>query len=333
MRVLVTGSAGHLGEALMRTLRKTTYDVVGADIVQSDFTSTVGSIVDRSFVERCMEGVETVFHTATLHKPHVVTHSRQSFVDTNITGTLNLLEEAALSGVSSFIFTSTTSAFGSALTPPAEAPAAWVTEEIKPVPRNIYGVTKTAAEDLCELFYRRRGLPCIILRTSRFFPEEDDDKETRQNYDDANVKVNEFLYRRVDLEDVVSAHLLAVDKAASIGFGRYIISATTPLTRDDLFELRVNAPMVLKRRVPEYEAEYARRNWTMFPSIERVYDNERARIDLGWRPRYDFRFILQKLKAGNDPRSQLTRDVGSKGYHSQRFAEGPYPVESTQKHR
>lgn len=327
MTILVTGSSGHLGEALVRTLRDANREVIGLDIVPSEFTDEVGSIVDRNFVRRCMKDVNTVLHTATLHKPHVITHSRQSFVDTNITGTLNLLEEAVLAGVRSFVFTSTTSAFGSALTPPAGSPAAWVTEDVTPVPRNIYGVTKTAAEDFCELFHRKLRLNCLILRTSRFFPEEDDRKETREAYDDANVKANEFLYRRVDLEDVVSAHLLAIEKAPVIGFGRYIVSATTPFTRDDLPELRSNAPAVVRRRIPEYEAEYARRGWRMFPGIDRVYVNERARNDLGWKPRYDFRYVLDKLKAGADPRSPLAREVGSKGYHSETFAEGPFPVE------
>lgn len=273
-----------------------------------------------------MQGVDTVFHAATLHKPHVLTHARQDFIDTNITGTLNLLEEAAAAGVSSFIFTSTTSAFGSALTPPSGAPAAWITEDVKPTPRNIYGVTKTAAEDLCELFHRKQNLACIILRTSRFFPEEDDDKETRKLYTDGNVKANEFLYRRVDIEDVVAAHLLADKRAPNIGFARYILSATTPFTPDDLAELRRNATAVLKRRIPEYEDEYAHRGWKMFPGIDRVYVNELARRELGWRPRYDFRYVLNRLKANEEPRSSLGRAIGSKGYHKQTFAEGPYPA-------
>jgi nucleoside-diphosphate-sugar epimerase len=315
-RILVTGSAGHLGEALVRVLRDTGHEVVGLDLIHSDFTGEVGSIADRHFVRRCMKGVEAVLHAATLHKPHVSTHSRQNFVDTNITGTLNLLEEAASVGVRSFVFTSTTSAFGVALTPPAGAPAAWVTEDVRPIPKNIYGVTKTAAEDLCELFHRNQRLPLLILRTSRFFPEEDDDRETRQAYEDGNVKANEFLYRRVDIEDAVSAHLLALEKAPAILFGRYIISATTPFTRDDLFDLRANAPLVVKRSFPDYEEEYARRAWRMFPGIERVYVNDRARKELGWNPRYDFRRVLDSLKAGVDPRSPLSRGVGSKGYHS-----------------
>jgi len=57
------------------------------------------------------------------------------------------------------------------------------------------------------------SLPCIVLRTSRFFPEQDDDKNVREAYSDDNVKVNEYLYRRVEIEDVVTAHLLASERA------------------------------------------------------------------------------------------------------------------------
>ena len=327
MRVLVTGSAGHLGEALMRTLRGGGYEAIGVDILYSPYTHHVGSIVDREFVRRCMKGIDAVLHTATLHKPHVATHPRQDFVDVNITGALNLLEESVAAKAGTFVYTSTTSTFGRVLTPPPGQPAAWITEDVVPVPKNIYGVTKLAAENLCELFQRKFSLPCLVLRTSRFFPEVDDNSALRRAYDDENVKVNEFLYRRVEIEDVVSAHLLALEKAQSIRFGRYIISATTPFTREDREELGRNAPAVVARRVPAYADEYTRRQWEMFPTIDRVYVNERARTDLGWRPRYDFQFVIDRLRSSEDFRSALARAVGSKGYHSETFAEGPYPVE------
>lgn len=311
----------------MRTLRDLGHDAVGLDIVEGPFTTHVGSIVDRACVRRSMTGVETIYHAATLHKPHVATHSRQDFVDTNITGTLNLLEEAARTNVEAFIYTSTTSVFGDALIPPAGAPAAWVTEEVRPVPKNIYGVTKAAAEDVCQLFHRNKGLASIVLRTSRFFPEEDDNRAAREAYTDANIKTNEFLFRRVDLEDIVSAHLLAAEHAPALGFRRYIISATTPFLPSDLEELRSQAPLVARRRVPEYEAEFARRGWKMVPSIDRVYVNERARSELGWQPRYDFKCLIDRLREGEDMRSPLARLVGSKAYHAETFADGPYPVE------
>ena len=86
MKILVTGSAGHLGEALMRTLRARQVEVVGVDIVDSPFTDVCGSIAERAIVERVMRGVTAVLHAATLHKPHVASHGRQAFIDTNVTG-------------------------------------------------------------------------------------------------------------------------------------------------------------------------------------------------------------------------------------------------------
>ncbi len=326
MRILVTGSSGHLGEALVRTLRDAGHEVTGLDIAAGPFTSATGSISNGDTVRRATAGVERVFHAATLHKPHVATHSRQDFVDTNITGTLNLLEEAVAAGVGAFVYTSTTSVFGDALVPPPGEPAAWITEDVVPAPKNIYGVTKAAAEDLCQLFHRNQGLACIVLRVARFFPEADDDPVARAAYPDENAKANEYLHRRVDIEDVVSAHLQAAGRAPALGFRKYIVSATTPFRPEDLADLRADAPRVVGRRVPAYAAEYERRGWTMFPGIDRVYVNERARTELGWRPRYDFAAVIERLARGEDLRSPLARLIGAKGYHAESFAEGPYPV-------
>jgi nucleoside-diphosphate-sugar epimerase len=302
MKILVTGSSGHLGEALVRTLRDRGNEVIGLDVKASAFTTKAGSVADRLCVRDCMAGVEAVFHAATLHKPHVETHSMQEFVDTNVSGTLALLEEAKTVGVKAFVFTSTTSLFGDALRPPAGTPAAWVTEDIRPIPKNIYGTTKTAAED-------------------------DDEKSKRENYGDSNAKANEFLFRRVELEDVVSAHMLAGNRAAELGFGRYIISATTPFLREDLLELNTNAPDVVRKRVPDYLDIYQERGWKMFDRIDRVYVNEAARKDLGWEPKYDFAHVLECLRADGFPRSPISKLVGSKGYHEQEFEDGPYPVQ------
>ena len=326
MKILVSGSAGHLGEALMRTLRADpTRKVVGLDVKGSPYTDVIGSVADPGCVARCMDGVGLVFHTATLHKPHVATHPAQAFVDSNVSGTLALLE-AAVRNRATFVFTSTTSVFGHALRPAAGEPAAWVTEETVPVVRNIYGVTKRAAEDLCELFHRRHGLSCIILRTSRFFPEEDDDRSRRAQFSDANLKTNEFLYRRVELEDVVSAHLLAAKKAPGLGFGRYIISATTPFRPEDVRDLNRNAPVVVRRRVPAYVDAYASLGWKMLDRIDRVYVNDAARSDLGWQPKFDFTQVLERQMAGKGLLSDLAVAVGSKGYHDEPFSDGPYPI-------
>jgi UDP-glucose 4-epimerase len=313
--ILVTGSAGHLGEAIMRTLQSQGRHARGIDVKSSPFTNAVGSITDSAFVRGHLRDVTAVIHCATLHKPHVETHSAREFIDTNIAGTLVLLEESVHAGVRAFVYTSTTSAFGSALSPLAAQPAVWVTESTTSIPRNIYGVSKAAAESVCELFHRRDGLPVVILRTARFFPEADDDPAIRSAYTTANVQVNELLHRRADIEDVVDAHLLAVACAPRIGFGRYIISATTPFTTNDLLDLRRATPTVIRSHVPGFEPVFAARGWRMFASIDRVYVNDLARRELGWRPKYDFAYAIAQLRAGHDHRSELARTIGVKGYH------------------
>ena len=326
MTILVTGSAGHLGEAILRTLRGRGSPARGIDLKPSPLTEAVGSIVDPGFVRRQIAGATAVIHTATLHKPHVATHSKQDFVDTNVTGTLNLLEAAVVAGVRSFVFTSTTSAFGSQLRPEAGQAAVWVTEDLPPVPKNIYGTTKLMAETLCELFFRQRALPVLVLRTSRFFPEEDDDPAMRSAYSLENAQANELLYRRLDIADAVSAHLLAVERAPKIGFARYIISATSPFEPRHLAMLARDAVSVVRELYPESVQLYAARGWSLFPEIDRVYVNERARRELGWRPEFDFAHVLRSLRGGCDFRSALARQIGSKGYHDTVFDDGPYPV-------
>ena len=272
-----------------------------------------------------MAGADVVLHTATLHKPHVETHSQQEFIDVNITGTLNLLEEAQTHKVGAFVFTSTTSAFGDALRPPPGAPAAWITEEVPDQPKNIYGVTKAAAENLCWLAHRNGGLNCLVLRTSRFFPEDDDQKTLRDAYASDNAKLNEFLYRRVDIEDVVSAHLLAAEKASEIGFRRYIISATSPFQSEDLAMLSHNAAEVVEKYIP-FRETYGALGWAMFPAFDRVYVNARARRELGWAPRHEFAAVLERIAAGGSLMSDLATAVGVKGYHDVEFDDEPFPA-------
>ena len=327
MKILVTGSSGHLGEAICRVLKKRAIDYIGIDIKEGAFTNKIGSITDNQIVLEIMDGIDFVIHSATLHKPHIVTHSKQDFIDVNISGTLSLLEAARVNEVKGFIYTSTTSTFGDALKPKQNGPAIWVTEQTTAIPKNIYGVTKTAAENLCQLYYRNHQLPCIVLKTSRFFLEEDDNKETREMYHDLNIKANEFLYRRVDIEDVVDAHLLAIEKVKEISFQKYIISATTPFAKEQLRNLQQDANKLVAELYPEMQEIYARQNWKMFSQIGRVYVNEKARTELAWNPKYDFKHVLECIKNEKEFRSSLALQVGAKGYHDQVFTDGPYPID------
>jgi UDP-glucose 4-epimerase len=324
-RVLVTGSSGHLGEALMRALSDRDVDTVGLDIRPSDWTQVVGSVADARLTRGVMARVDVVLHTATLHKPQLAFQPRQAFVDTNISGTLAVLDAAVEAGVKAFVMTSSTTVFGDALVPAPNEPAAWVDETVVPVPKNIYGATKAAAEDLCHLAHRNDGLNCVVLRTSRFFPEVDDAPHAHDGRSDENVKADEYAYRRVALEDVVAAHLLSAQRAPEIGFARYVISATTPFLREDLPELRTDAAAVFARRAPRAAAVWAERGWRFPRRLDRVYVNARARRELGWRPQFDLDAVAAMVAAGGSVRSPLSQVVGSKqyagsSYHLGRFA-------------
>lgn len=301
MRILLTGSSGWLGRALVPRLRALGHDVTGLDPVPSPHTAIVGSVADRATVRAAIaaNGIEAILHCGALHKPDIARHDPSAFVAVNVAGTLNLLEEAAAQRVTRFVFTSTTSLMISRAIRAGRAggaqAAAWLTEDMVPEPRNIYGVTKLAAEHLCRLYHQQHGLPVVILRTARFFPEEDDMAHAIVQ-SDANTKANEFLFRRLTVEDAAEAHVAALDKAPSLGFDTFIVSAPPPFVPADCAALIEDAPAVVARYFPDYEALYARRGWTMFSSIDRIYDPARARDRLGFVCKTDFRAVLDGLR-------------------------------------
>ncbi|MBN8832670.1 MAG: NAD(P)-dependent oxidoreductase, partial [Sphingomonadales bacterium] len=187
--------------------------------------------------------------------------------------------------------------------------------------------TKLGAEHLCQIIARNRKLPVIVLRTSRFFPEEDDNASQRSAYSIDNLQALELLHRRVDIADIVSAHRLAIEKAPALGFDRFIISASSPFTRDDLPLLNRDARAVIARHYPRAEALFAQAGWSFPGAMDRVYVNAHARATLGWAPRHDFAHVLDCLAAGRDFRSDLAVAIGRKGYHDELFEDGPFPVE------
>jgi len=178
----------------------------------------------------------------------------------------------------------------------ADGAAVWLDEDSGPLaPRNVYGVSKLAAEGLCNVQFLEHGLNCVILRTARFFPEDDD---THRELSGENLKANEFLNRRLTVEDASEAHFVALERAPSIGFGAFIVSAPTPFDRSDAAALRRDAAGVVARYFPDAPALYSRRGWRLPESIGRVYDSSRAKVLLGFRCETDFGRVLDALRAG-----------------------------------
>lgn len=299
MRILVTGSSGWLGRFLVPALRAAGHEPVGMDVVPGATTDVVGTVADRGLVERTVgeRGIEAIIHGGALHKPDIARFPSQAFIDVNMTGTLNLLEVAAKTGHDRFVFTSTTSLMISdAIRREAGEEAVWLDEAQGPLaPRNIYGATKLGAEALCRVAHLEHGLACLVLRTSRFFPEDDDTHATPSG---PNLKANEFLHRRLTVEDAVRAHVMALERAPAIGFDTLIVSAPTPFARSDVAALKADAAAVIARYFPDAPELYARAGWVLPRSIGRVYDAARAERVLGFRCETDFAAILVALRSG-----------------------------------
>ncbi len=304
MRVLLTGASGWLGRFLAPRLRLAGHEVVGLDIAPGPDTHIVGSVADRATVDRAFaeHRPEAVIHAAALHKPDIARHAESDFVAVNVAGTGHLLAAARAAGHDRFVFTSTTSLMISEAIRAGKAggaaAAAWLDEDFGPLaPRNIYGTTKLEAERLCREAHDASGMAILVLRTARFFPEEDD---THRELSGENRKANEFLNRRLTVEDAARAHVLALERAPALGFDTFILSAPPPFARADCAALIADAPGVIARYFPEAAGLYAQRGWPLPASIERVYDPARAEARLGFRCETDFAAILAALSRGEE---------------------------------
>lgn len=276
MKVCVTGSSGQLGAVISSRLRGQ-HSIVGVDSAPGEFTSHPGDITDQEFILSVTKGTDVIIHTCSLHAPHLKTHSSEEFISTNINGTLILLKSAIQNRIGRFIYTSTTSLYGHAMV--SEERAVWVTEDLQPRPRDIYDVTKIAAEGLCEAYANEYGLTCVSLRVSRYFPEPD------------YLTTIYRLYRGVDVRDAAEAHVLAMEKEMA-GYDVFNISAASPFSKDETRDLCHDTPGVLMRHFPNIEDVFAKKGWKLPQNIDRVYSIEKAKKDLGYSPRYNFDTLM-----------------------------------------
>jgi len=150
---------------------------------------------------------------------------------------------------------------------------------------------------------RRRGSLQVVLQESQaagghsedlpFFPEEDDNKKIRQNYADTNIKATSSLspcrHRRHR-----ERHLLAIEKAPAIG-ATGSSSAPPPHSAARTCGSQHDAPP-WSEALPGSRSRICAERLEDVPRLDRVYVNDHARATLGWTPRYDFRFILDRLK-------------------------------------
>lgn len=173
MKVLVTGADGFIGSHLTEELVKKGYEVRAfvcynsfntwgwldtfPDSVMKNVEIFQGDIRDPNGVEEAMKGVDAVFHLAALIAIPFSYHSPDTYVDTNIKGTLNILQAARKLNVARVLVTSTSEVYGTAQYVPID--------ENHPFQgQSPYSATKIGADRLAESFYRSFQLPVTIVR-------------------------------------------------------------------------------------------------------------------------------------------------------------------------
>ena len=172
-KILITGSEGFIGSHLVERLLDEGCDV-RAFVLYNSFNSlgwldsfpkekfrkleiVMGDVRDSNNVREATKGVDVVFHLAALIGIPFSYHSPESYVDTNIRGTLNILQSSRDNGVKKVLVTSTSEVYGTALYAPID-------EKHPRQGQSPYSATKIAADAIAESFYRSFGLPISIVR-------------------------------------------------------------------------------------------------------------------------------------------------------------------------
>lgn len=177
-RVLVTGADGFIGSHLVERLVHEGADVRAFCLYNSQGTRgwletaspetrgaleyRLGDVRDARFVASACEGMDVVFHLAALIAIPYSYVAPESFVDTNVRGTMNLLEGARVAGVSRFIHTSTSEVYGTPSTLP-------ITEAHPMKAQSPYAATKVAADQLALSYQATFGVPVVVLRPFNTF--------------------------------------------------------------------------------------------------------------------------------------------------------------------
>ncbi len=173
MKILVTGSDGFIGSHLTEELVRKGYKVRAfvyynsfnnwgwLDILPKDIMKNVeifqGDVRDPNGVENAVKGVDAIFHLAALIGIPYSYHSPDTYVDTNIKGTLNVLQAARKLGTERILVTSTSEVYGTAQYVPID-------EKHPFQGQSPYAATKIGADRLAESFYRSFQLPVTIVR-------------------------------------------------------------------------------------------------------------------------------------------------------------------------
>jgi dTDP-glucose 4,6-dehydratase len=297
-RVLVTGSEGFIGSHLVERLVELGA-TVRAFVLYNSFNSWgwlddlapsvrgglevfAGDVRDSGRVDQAMQGIHTVLHLAALIAIPYSYHAPESYVDTNVRGTVNVLQAARRHGTSRVVITSTSEVYGTAQFVP-------ITEAHPLVGQSPYAATKIAADQLAMSFHHSYGLPVAILRPFNSFGPRQSARAiiptvlsqvmrgSRQVRVGSIHPTRDFTYVKDTVEGFIriADSAEAVGQVVNLGANREISIGDLIAKIGDVLGQTLEIVSEDKRKRPEKS------------EVERLWaDATRARQLLGWTPQY-----------------------------------------------
>lgn len=297
-KILITGADGFIGSHLTETLVRQGYNVRSfvlynsfnswgwldhcAPEIKGKFEVFAGDIRDPHGVKEAMKGCDVVLHLAALIAIPYSYHSPDTYVDTNVKGTLNVLQAARELGVKRVVHTSTSEVYGTACFVP-------ITEEHPLQGQSPYSATKIAADQLAYSFYSSFALPVVIARPFNTYGPRQSARAViptiitqiangkRQIKLGAVSPTRDFNY----VQDTVAGFIAAMNSEQ--GLGEVVNFGSN-------FEISIGDTVKLIAEVMNKEIEIITDENRLRPAnseVERLWaDNSKARQLFGWVPSY-----------------------------------------------
>lgn len=273
MKVVVTGSSGKAGRAVVARLLEHGHDVRGVDLVPPAEShappSLLADLTDFGQVVECLAGSDAVVHLAAIPAPGI--QPEETTFRANLLSTYNVFEASRVLSLRRVVWASSETILGLPFEreQPAYAP---IDEDHPPYPESSYALSKLLAEELGRQFHRWNGTPHVALRFSNIMEPENYERFP-SFWDDAQLR-RWNLWGYVDSRDVAESCRLALE--ANVGAEHFIVAA---------------ADTVMNRPSRELMAE-------VFPAVpyrptagefDTLLSIEKARRLLGYEPRYSWR--------------------------------------------
>ena len=283
MRILVTGGSGFIGTRIVRGLRDHGVTVIDKNISEVDHRADIRNKeeINRVFSK---EKPEYVIHLAAEVDTRISMEKPESSVETNVIGTLNVLDACRSSGTKNIVFASSAAVYGE----PQYIP---VDEKHDTLPVSIYGATKLISEKYIEMYCRAYGMKYVILRYANVYGPESKSvisifiermlKGERPMIFGNGSQKRDYIY----VDDVVSATIAAVKKADGMTLN---ISTATETSVKDVYN-------IISEHVKPTKPIFKKESRGEINSIR--LDNSMAKKYLNWTPKTDLATGIAKIIA------------------------------------